>query len=153
MGVARRGQGDACPGVKWKEGAPEASAPRRGPRAFGSPGCAPQGEHLPCGMSSMPRAPGTSCPGAFGGGGGWTEPGAAGDCASAWSSYLSPPPRSSRSRGSPQPPPDSPKGGLGEKQPTEGGCFRLPRAAGTRAPASRPGHNGKEGEKRVKKLG
>lgn len=44
------------------------------------------------------------------------------------------------------------RAGEKENQPTEG-APQLPRVSGTRAPSSRPGDNGKEGEKRVKKLG
>lgn len=59
---------------------------------------------------------------------------------------ILPPPRG------PAAPPGHLEGGRGENQHTEG-CPQLPRAARTRVASSCPSDNGREGEKRVKKLG
>lgn len=109
------------------------------------------------GHESGPHPPGSprrSCPGAFGGGGGcWTELGAAGK----GSGRLEHPPLPAAAlfqlpRGARSPRPAGRRAGEEENQPTEG-APQFPRASGTRARACRPGDNGREGEKRVKKLG
>lgn len=90
----------------------------------GSPGprsVPPNTSLWPVSRDRSPRGPGRSCPGAFGRGSGWTEPGAAGDGAGAWSTHLSPPPRSSRRLGAPQSPPGRPEGGREGKPANRGG--------------------------------
>lgn len=120
-GWARRSQGDACRGRNGRRGTPRAPAPRRGPGESRPPVCAPNTSLWPVSRDRSPRGPGRSCPGAFGRGGGWTEPGAAGDGAGAWSTHLSPPPRSSRRLGAPQSPPGRPEGGREGKPANRGG--------------------------------
>lgn len=104
------------------------------------------------GHESGPHPPGSprrSCPGASGGGGGcWTEPGAAGKGSGRLehpplpAAVLLPLPRGPRS-----PRPAGRRAGEEENQPTEG-APQFPRASGTRARACRPGDNGREGGKK-----
>lgn len=117
-----------------------------------APRLCPKREPLACVTRTTPRAPGRSCPGAFGSRGRLDRAGSPGDGSGARSAHLSRPPRSSRCLGALQPPPGRSEGGQGGKQHNRGGSSA---PVSCRDPRGflRPRDNGREGEKRVKKLG
>lgn len=146
-------------GGGW-EGDAEAPAPRRD-LGVPAPRLCPKREPSAWATRTSPRGPGGAVQAPPAVRGGWTEPRAEGAGSGAWSTHLSRPPRSSRRLGGPAAP-ARPSGGRARRKTAKPGCVcvcvggeapQRPGAAGTRAASSSPGDNGREGEKRVKKLG